>query len=62
MSSNHQIKGRTGYYITVATLKSLRAKLGNSISKKVGNTHKEAIANMSKVAAEIERQIGIDGR
>ena len=41
LSSIHQRKGRTGYYITVATPKSLKAKLGNSIRKKVGNTHKD---------------------
>jgi hypothetical protein len=58
VSSIHQRKGRTGYYITVATPKSLRAKLGNSIRKKVGNTHKEALLNKSKVKAEIQRQIG----
>ena len=58
MSSIHQRKGRTGYYITVWTPKSLRSKLGNSIRKKVGNTHKEALANRSKVEAEIQRQIG----
>ncbi len=43
VSSIHQRKGRTGYYITVATPKSLRAKLGNSIRKKVGNTHSEGL-------------------
>ena len=56
--SIHQRKGRTGYYITVATPKSLRNKLGNSIRRKVGYTHKEAIANKSKVEVEIQRPIG----
>ena len=58
VSSIHQRKGRTGYYITVATPKSLRAKLGNSIRKKVGNTLKEALAKRSKIEAEILRQKG----
>ena len=58
LSSIHQRKGRTGNDITVATPKSLRVKLGNSIRNKKGNTHKEALANRSKVEAEIQRQIG----
>tara|TARA_B100001093_G_scaffold144149_1_gene136772 strand:- start:341 stop:634 length:294 start_codon:yes stop_codon:yes gene_type:complete len=45
-------------YITVAAPKSLRNKLGNSIRRKVWNTHEEAIANRSKVEVEVQRQIG----
>ena len=58
LSSIHQRKGRTGYYITVTTPKSLRNKLGNSIRIKVDNNHREALANRSKVETEIQRKIG----
>ena len=46
-----------GFFIT----KSIRKKLGkNEVHKKVGNTHREALINKSKVKAEIQRSIRVE--
>ena len=60
MSTIVQRPGRSGYYLQVPVPKSLRSKLGNSIKRKAGNTHREALANRSKVEATIQRKFGVE--
>ena len=60
MSTIVQRPGRSGYYLQVPVPKSLRSKLGNSIKRKAGNTHREALANRSKVEAAIQRKFGVE--
>ena len=41
--------------------KSIRKKLGkNEVHKKLGNTHREALINKSRVEAEIQRSFGVE--
>ena len=59
MSRVFQRAGRSGWYLGVSVPKSIRKKLGrNEVHKKVGNTHKEALINKSRVEAEIQRYFG----
>ena len=52
MSRVFQRAGRSGWYLGVSVPKSIRKKLGrNEVHKKVGNTHKEALINKSRVEA-----------
>ena len=61
LSSICQRPGRTGYYLRIAVPRELRAKLScNSVVRKLGNTHREALANRRKVEAEIERSFGAE--
>ncbi len=61
MSRVFQRAGRSGWYLGVSVPKSIRKKLGrNEVHKKVGNTHKEALINKSKVEAEIQRYFGVE--
>ena len=59
LSSVFQRPGRNGYYLRVPVPYELRKKLNNnSVVKKLGKTHREAIANRSKIEAEIQRSFG----
>ena len=61
LSSICQRPGRTGYYLRIAVPRELRTKLScNSVVRKLGNTHREALANRRKVEAEIERSFGAE--
>ena len=61
MSRVFQRAGRSGWYLGVSVPKSFRKKLGkNEVHKKVGNTHKEALINKSRVEAEIQRSFGVE--
>ena len=61
MSRVFQRSGRSGWYLGVSVPKSIRKKLGkNEVHRKVGNTHKEALINKSKVEAEIQRSFGVE--
>ena len=61
MSRVFQRAGRSGWYLGVSVPKSIRKKLGrNEVHKKVGNTHKEALINKSRVEAEIQRYFGVE--
>ena len=61
MSRVFQSAGRSGWYLGVSVPKSIRKKLGrNEVHKKVGNTHKEALINKSRVEAEIQRYFGVE--
>ena len=61
MSRVFQRAGRSGWYLGVSVPKSIRKKLGrNEVHKKVGNTHKEALINKSRVEAEIQRSFGVE--
>ena len=53
--------GRSGLYLGVSFPNSIRKKLGrNEVHKKVGNTHKGALINKSRVEAEIQRSFGAE--
>ena len=59
MSRVFQRKGRTGYYLGVAVPRSLRSEYSKSeVVRKLGNTHKAAIENRSKVESQIQRAFG----
>jgi len=59
MSRVFQRLGRPGYYIDVSVPYELRSKFStNSIQRKLGRTHKEALAKRLKVEAEIQRMFG----
>ena len=59
MSRVFQRTGRTGYYLGVAVPRSLRSQYSKSeVVRKLGNTHKAAIAIRSKVESEIQREFG----
>ena len=61
LSRVFQRAGRSGWYLGVSVPKSIRKKLGrNEVHKKVGNTHKEALINKSRVEAEIQRSFGVE--
>ena len=61
MSRVFQRAGRSGWYLGVSVPKSIRKKLGkNEVHRKVGNTHKEALINKSRVEAEIQRYFGVE--
>ena len=61
MSREFQRAGRLGWYLGVSVPKCIRKKLSkNEVHKKVGNTHKEALINKSKVEAEIQRSFGVE--
>ena len=61
MSRVFQRAGRSGWYLGVSVPKSIRKKLGkNEVHKKVGNTHKEALLNKSRVEAQIQRSFGVE--
>ena len=61
MSRVFQRAGRSGWYLGVSVPKSIRKKLGkNEVHKKVGNTHKEALKNKSRVETEIQRSFGVE--
>ena len=61
MSRVFQRAGRSGWYLDVSVTKSIRKKLGrNEVHKKVGNKHKEALINKSRVKAEIQRSFGAE--
>ena len=61
MSRVFQRAGRSGWYLGVSVPKSIRKKLGrNEVHKKVGNTHKEALINKSRVEAAIQRSFGVE--
>ena len=61
MSRVFQRAGRSGWYLGVSVPKSIRKKLGrNEVHKKVGNTHKEALINKSRVETEIQRYFGVE--
>ena len=59
MSRVFQRTGRTGYYLGLAVPRSLRSQNSKSeVVRKLGNTHKAAIAIHSKVESEIQREFG----
>ena len=59
MSRVFQRKVRTGYYLGDAVPRSLRSEYSKSeVVRKLGNTHKAAIAIRSKVESEIQREFG----
>ena len=61
LSRVFQRSGRTGWYLGVSVPKSIRKKLGkNEVHKKLGNTHREALINKSRVEAEIQRSFGVE--
>ena len=61
MSRVFQRAGRSGWYLGVSVPKSIRKKLGkNEVHRKVGNTHKEALINKSRIEAEIQRSFGVE--
>ena len=61
MSRVFQRAGGSGWYLGVSVPKSIRKKLGrNEVHKKVGNTHKEALINKSRVETEIQRYFGVE--
>ena len=50
MSRVFQRAGRSGWYLGVSVTKSIRKKLTKKeVHKKVGNTHKKALINKSRV-------------
>ena len=56
MSRVFQRAGRSGWYLGVSVPKSIRKKLRrNKVHKKVGNKHKEALRNKSRVEEKIQR-------
>ena len=61
MSRVFQRAGRSGWYLGVSVPKSIRKKLRkNEVHKKIGNTHKEALLNKSRVEAQIQRSFGVE--
>ena len=59
MSRAFQRTVRTGYYLGVAVPRSLRSQYRKSeVVRKLGNTHKAAIAIRSKIESEIQREFG----
>ena len=58
---NFQRAGRSEWHLGVSVPKSIGKKLSkNEVHKKVGNTHKEALMNKSRVEEEIQRLFRVE--
>lgn len=50
-----QRKGRSGWYLCIATPRKLWGRFGGSVIRKVGKTHREALQNRAKVEYEVDQ-------